>query len=250
MKKCFDSINHKILLFKLIKYGICDVEHKWFASYLANRRQKQCTKVLNLNSVMYLQAYNKGSVLGPKIFLLYMNDRATATKYCNLDLYADDTSIDFSSDDLHTLVSNLQVDVNNILHWFHGNKLSINVDKTFAMFIGSRKRLDTIENIPHISVNDVPLPYMDQCKYFGVSLDKHLSWDIHIDNLCKKLKPKVGIISRLRHILYKNLLNIVYKTIIQPHIDYAITLWGSSSISNVTKTYFDGMKKSFTKVSD
>ena len=53
----------------------------------------------------------QGSVLGPKIFLLYMNDRATATKYCNLDLYADDTSIDFSSDDLHTLVSNLQVDL-------------------------------------------------------------------------------------------------------------------------------------------
>ena len=110
------------------------------------------------------------------------------------------------------------------------------------MFIGSRKRLDTIENNPHISVNDVPLPYMDQCKYLGVTLDKHLSWDIHIYNLCKKLKPKVGIISRLRQILNKNLLNTVYKTIIQPRIDYAITLWGSSSISNVTKTYFDGMK--------
>ena len=143
-----------------------------------------------------------------------------------ISAYADDTSIDFSSDDLHTLVSNLQVDVNNILHCFHDNKLSINVDKTFAMLIGSRKQLDTIENIPHISVNDVPLSYMDQCKYLGVTLNKRLSWDIHIDNLCKKLKPKVGIISRLRHILNKNLLNTLYKTIIHPHTDYAITLWG------------------------
>ena len=235
MKKCFDSINHKILLFKLNKYGICDVEHKWFASYLANRRQTTVYQGSQSKFRHVSTGIPQGSVLGPTIFLLYMNDLAAATKYCNLNLYADDTSIDFSSDDLHTLVSNLQVDVNNILHWFHDNKLSINVNKTFAMLIGSRKRLDTIENIPHILVNNVPLPYMDQCKYLGVTLDKHLSWDIHIDNLCKKLKPKVGVISRLRHILNKNLLNTVYKTIIQPHIDYAITLWGSSSISNVTK---------------
>ena len=88
------------------------------------------------------------------------------------------------------------------------------------MLIGSRKRLDTIENIPRIVVNNVPLPYMDQCKYLGVTLDKHLSWDTHINNLCKKLKPKVGIISGLRHILNKNVLNTVYKTIIQPHIPH------------------------------
>ena len=139
MKICFDSINHKILLFKLNKYGICDVEHKWFASYLANRRQATVYQGFQSKFRHVSTGIPQGSVLGPTIFLLYMNDLAAATKYCNLNLYADDTSIDFSSDDLNTLVSNLQVDVNNILHWFHDNKLSINVDKTFAMLIGSRK---------------------------------------------------------------------------------------------------------------
>ena len=113
MKKCFDYINHKILLFKLNKYGICDVEHKWFASYLANRRQTTVYQGSQSKFRHVSTGIPQGSVLGPTIFLLYMNDLAAATKYCNLNLYADDTSIDFSSDDLHTLVSNLQVDVNN-----------------------------------------------------------------------------------------------------------------------------------------
>ena len=117
----------------------------------------------------------------------------------------------------------LQEDVNRISKWFQDNKLTVNVQKTFLTPFASPHRIKSIKSYPLICANNSKLEWKFECKYLGVILDSCLTWKPHIEYMCNKLRPKIGLLSRLRHILPCKELCMIYMTLIQSIIDFEIT---------------------------
>ena len=226
LKKCFDSIDHHILLNKLSMYGIKNIEYSWFKSYLTDRSQATFYQ----NSLSTFSQVNtgipQGSILGPLLFLIFINDIVNIPYRCYINLYADDILLYASDDNINCAVTHLQDDINKLSQWFKDNKLTINNDKTFLIPIGSKQRLSSIIKLPNIYIDEYLLPWKNECKYLGVIIDSNLTWHSHINFICSKLRPKLGILTRLRHILSRKELCLIYTTLIQSVIDYGITLWG------------------------
>lgn len=227
LKKCFDCIDHNVLLAKLHRYGIRGIEHTWFFSYLSERSQATFYQNTLSSFTQITTGVPQGSVLGPILFLLFINDLANTPRHSVINLYADDTLIYVSDEDVNVAASLLQDDINEVVSWFTKNKLTTNVSKTCLIPIGTKSKLKHI-HLPPLYANGVTLEWKQQCKYLGVVIDSSLSWRDHIDYVCCKLKPKVGLLSRLRHILPKEQLRMVYMTIIQSVLDYGLTLYGLS----------------------
>ena len=157
LKKAFDTVDHLIRLNKMRNYGIDGLEHQWFSSYLDNRRQ-----FCKVNGVCFDPAeinigVPQGSCLGPLLFLIYINDLRFALKCAKATMYADDTAISFSSDNIEEIDAVVNAELACLEKWLHGNELSLNVVKTQAMIIGSSQKLRKIDTpmvpIPHFQVN-------------------------------------------------------------------------------------------------
>ena len=141
LKKAFDTVNHQILLNKLNCYGITGTAHKWFASYLSNRSQYcQVNGGISKPSRM-ISGIPQGSILDPLLFLLYINDLPNCLNSVKCNMFADDTQIDTSGNDINTVTNALNKDLKNVSDWLTVNKLSLNTKKTEYMIIGSYQRL-------------------------------------------------------------------------------------------------------------
>ena len=186
LKKAFDTVDHDILLQKLEKYGVIGLEHTWFSSYLKNRRQLCRVNGVASNMEEIKCGVPQGSCLGPLLFLIYINDLPFALKNSEVTMYADDTSISYSSKNIDELNETLNSDLDSLKQWLEGNKLSLNVIKTQAMVIGSRpnikKMSDKLVPTPSFAIGNSHIEVVDNAKYFGVQLDKHLVWDEHTIN--------------------------------------------------------------------
>ena len=168
LSKAFDTINHSILLQKLRHYGIRGVTLDWFASYLSNR--KQFVSINNENS-----DYNtincgvpQGSILGPVLFLLYINDIVECSKLLYFLLFADDTNLFYSCDKLDKLITTVNRELMNLATWFRANKLSLNVDKTNFMIFGHKK---IPQGCPPFSIDGSIIKGVDSTKFLGVLID-------------------------------------------------------------------------------
>ena len=178
IRKAFDSINHNILLEKLeTQFGISNNELKWFKSYLTNREQV-CAIVCGVP---------QGLILGPLLFLLYINDLPTSLKESTPCLYADDMQIFSSSYDYNELIDKLNSDLINISDWLAHNKLQYHPTKTKFMIIGSTYNLNNKVHNKPVILNNKPLSRTSTFECLGVLLDEKLKWDKHIDKILKKL---------------------------------------------------------------
>ena len=147
ISKCFDCINHEILLFELQKYGIRQKELEWFTSYISGRLQATFAHNTLSSFFSVTTGIPQGSILGPLLFLLYLNDLPKFIYNCSL--YADDTMIQRSGTNIDSICNDIQNDVNKISQWFEFNKLTLNVEKSCIMLVGSKP------NIANISTNDI-----------------------------------------------------------------------------------------------
>ena len=221
--KAFDTVDHDILLQKLEKYGVIGLEHTWFFSYLKNRRQLCRVNGVASNMEEIKCGVPQGSCLGPLLFLIYINDLPFALKNSEVTMYADDTSISYSSKNIDDLNETLNSDLDSLKQWLEGNKLSLNVIKTQAMVIGSRP------NIKKISDKLVPTP-----KYLGVPLDKHLVWDEHTKALRSKISRSLGFLKYAKKLLPKYTLSEMYRGIVEPHFRYCCSVWGGCGDSRLS----------------
>ena len=228
LSKCFDSINHIILLKKLEMYGIIGTELDWFYSYLDGRKQfvnfnNETSKCCEITC-----GVPQGSVLGPILFLLFINDISNiAVEGCVLNMYADDVIIYTSPMSTHELECKLQSCIDSISNWYDMNKLCINKKKSSVMVFGSKFQLQPL-NLDDfaISINVDKLQLVEQAKYLGLWVRNDLSWDDHILELCKKMYCYVHMFHRLRKMILSQLLLNIYKSYVQSKIGYGLSIWG------------------------
>ena len=173
----------------------------------------------------------QGTILGPLLFLLYINDLPNCLSNCEPRMYADDTYLTYAGDCVDSLQLYLNLDLENVHNWLRANKLTLNMTKTEFMLIGSRQRLSTLTDSPTITVNDNQVSQVTTAKSLGVTIDNKLDCSSHIDKLTKKVASGIGAIKRIRHLVPQATLHLIYQALIQPHFDYCNIVWGNCGIT-------------------
>ena len=258
LKKAFDTVSHDILLKKLQKLGIKDTPLKWFTDYLTDRYQytdisgSKSTKKLIDISVM------QGSILGPILFLCFINDLHLATVLLTL-LFADDTVCIDSDTDLPSLINRVNEEIQKIANWFRANRMAVNVSKTKYIIFrprGVKINLDLENNGVVYNSNEIGLPEDPQkilklgriwndnpdkkertYKFLGLLLDEYLSFDAHCETLCTKLARSNFIISRVKNILPTSTLKTLYYSLIHPHLLYGLPIYSCTTQKNISKVF-------------
>ena len=220
--KAFDTVDYNILFEKMEKYGISGVELKWCEDYLSNRLQ-----YVTYNN--HKSSYEKincgvpqGSIFGPILFLLYINDLKNVSEFCFSVLFADDTNMFITGKDMNVLCNQLNEDLINVQEWLQCNKLSLNVLKTHYMVFTHRNKL--INDID-VKIHDVHIPRVYATNFLGVQIDAQLTWKTHIEYTCKKLSKYVGILCKARKKLYKSTLISLYYSFSYPYFIYCDHVW-------------------------
>lgn len=234
-KKAFDSIKHDILLKKLSEYGVRGLALDLIRSYLTNRYQYTDTN--HSKSVLGEIKYGvpQGSILGPLLFLLYINDIGNIPFTPDIILYADDTNVFFSGENLHILQLQASKWLNNLSEWLIVNKLELNTKKT--KYIIFRCRNKSIRNDVHLKFRGEIIERVRIHKFLGVLFEENLSWSPHIDNLTRRISRSIGIISRAKQLLPRWLKLQLYYALIHSHLQYCLLVWGTTTKTNLKKLY-------------
>ena len=232
--KAFDSINHNILLTKLQHYGFRGHSSNFIKSYLTGRKQFLGMQghISDIKTIAY--GVPQGSVLGPLLFLLCINDIQHAATNTHLRLFADDTAIFTHDKNVIDLMHQGTGTMKKIVEWFMTNRLSLSLGKSnFVLFHGRRK--DSHEEIQTISIGQDEIPRVTQFKYIGLTLDENLTWEPHINNICSALVRYYSIFYNVRNSITSNIARAIYYICIYPHISYAIEIYGSANDTLISK---------------
>ena len=229
LKKAFDTVDHETLIKKLRHYGFKDKSNDWFKNYLSDRKQIACING-NLSEPLVMKTgVPQGSILGPLLFILYVNDLSVCLKKSVVNMYADDTIFYYAHRTPDEVSKVLQDDLHNVAQWLNANKLSLHLGKTNCMLITtSQKRHSLNDTTLGLSLDGSQIAQTENCKYLGVCIDQDLRFDMQVDAAIAGLKRALGIFSRAAQFLHAETKILLYNTIILPHIDYCSTVWGSS----------------------
>ena len=224
--KAFDTINHNILLHKLAHYGIRGKALEWYRSYLGNRKQFVSVNGHESSTAPVTCGVPQGSLLGPLLFIIYVNDIQNSSSILSFILFADDSNLFYTHRDPAQLVSTLNTELINVANWIKANKLSLNLQKTNYMLFSN-----SITQLPNqvIFSETVMIKEVKSTKFLGITIDNKLSWKYHIDNVCKTVSRNIGIINRVKQIFPLSVLLTLYSTFILPYLNYGILAWGNSA---------------------
>jgi len=244
LSKAFDTISHDKLLHKLSNYGIRGNAHDLLNSYLTGR--SQYTKFLNESSDKTLVKFGvpQGSVLGPLLFLIYVNDIIN----CSLDgefvLYADDTNIFVVGSTREEVFSKANLIIQRVHDYMKSNLLHINLSKCLFMYfkpdLYSRStclRTQPFSQTLHLKLNGVKLKQVSSTKFLGVTIDENLTWEQHMDTLVRKLASAHGALYRIKDYIPKALHKQLYHALFESHLVYGISVWGSQSHTALNKLF-------------
>ena len=235
LRKAFDTVDHNILLQKLHHYGIRGTALSLLSSYLTNRYQFVTVNGVSSKKALIKHGVPQGSVLGPLLFLIYINDLHNAIRYSIVHHFADDTNlINFSKSFKH-LNSQMNKDLWYLWIWFNANKISLHATKTFYVIFKSPQRLTNHDFKLKIGGKRI-LP-SSHIKYLGVLIDSNLGFIPQINDIAIKLKRANGILAKLRHYLPRDILISVYYALFYSHLNYCTQIWGqpvSNFISRIT----------------
>ena len=224
MAKAFDTVNHNILLQKLNKLGIRRNTRRWLENYLTNR--KQCTMANGTTSSYHdiVCGVPQGSILGPLLFIIYMNDINTSCKNSNYLLYADDTVI-FNTKDINVATRELQTDLDSFSIWCERNQLTMNVKKTKYVIFGMKSQTRGL-NMHELYVQDQKLQKVATYKYLGMTLDMNLTFNNHLQQTINVICHKLLLLCKLRKYIDRHTAIILYKSMLLSIIEYGDVIYG------------------------
>ena len=231
LKKAFDTVDHDILITKLYSMGIRGVGLELFKDYLSNRHQ--CVDISGtLSSLQPISCgVPQGSVLGPTLFLVYINSIVYASSF-EITLFADDTHLFISATNTVALQQIINIEMTKIFNWLLINKLSINPNKT-QILIFNQPRLTP--HTLHVKLNNVMIFPSASAKYLGVMFDDKLTWKHHVEYVVGKLSRSLGILYRVNNLLPRDTLRTLYFAIFHCHLFYGISLWGFANKQDIKR---------------
>ena len=234
LEKAFDLISHDLLLKKLKYFGFDESVINWFRNYLTQRRQITTVNGNESQSSFVQNGVPQGSILGPLLFIMFLNDLTKVVEKCSMSLYADDTCVYYASKNPQELESALNNDLSLMANWFSHNHLILNIKKCNYMVIGSQARLAPFRNIK-IQTNNTQLERVNQCKYLGVIIDSNLTWNQQIDSVRLKAVRNLHLLRRARYFIDKPTALTLYHTLLQSHFDYCCTIWMNGHITHLRR---------------
>lgn len=231
LKKAFDTVSHSLLIQKLRALGIAGTALDILKSYLTNRHQ--IVKIQNHQSELKAITCGvpQGSILGPLLFLIYINNINELGLKGDITLYADDTSLFYFGNSISSVINDAQNDLDLLNTWFQCNLLTINISKTnYIIFAAKNKKIPEFQPL---KINNVAIQKVEKEKYLGLILDKNLNWKPHIDKVKSKLTSLSGALRSFAKNIPTQVRYTIYNSLIKPHIDYLIEVWGTAVKTNL-----------------
>ena len=239
--RAFDTINHKILLDKLENYGVTGNLHKVLSSYLTDRYQYVSYGKLTSSLLKLTCGVPQGSVLGPLLFIIFINDISNANSLAKYILFADDLNIFLENSDRNILYEQANLVLRDVYEYCKANLLVVNFSKCCFMEF-SKSSVNNLPN-PELGVGSRSFKKVDCCKFLGVYINKNLNWDDHITHTIKQVSKSCGSLYSIKKHVPCKVLRQVYLSLIQPYITYCIPLWGQNISSSSLNRLFVLQKK-------
>ena len=227
LKKAFDCVSHDILLNKLYAYGIRGSLIQWFQSYLSARSQFVFYNGIRSSIRNITHGVPQGSILGPLLFILNVNDFSRSSDLLFSILFADDTSVFIEGHSYAEVIEILNNELLKVSDWLMANKLTINLEKSHYM-IFHRSRLKDCDK-KDVIIQDRIISHVTSTKFLGVIIDDKLKWNLHILYMKNKIAKSNGILYKIRNFLDRKTLSHLYNSFVFPYLIYGIEVWGNTN---------------------
>ena len=244
LSKAFDTIDHDKLLVKLDNYGVRGNCHSLLKSYLTNRKQYTSFDGENSSKADVIFGVPQGSVLGPLLFLIYVNDIVNCSPYGEFILYADDTNIFIVADSKAEAFKKANKVLELVNNYMVSNQLHINTSKCYFIYFRPKlysrsicARTAPYDRDAKLFLTGTQVKQVSSIKFLGVTIDENLNWLPHIDNLKNKLVLSQGALYRIKDYIPKRLHKTLYHSLFESHLTYGISVWGSQSNSVMEKLF-------------
>lgn len=231
IKKAFDTVSHHKLLQKLHNIGVRDTSLDMLSSYLKNRRQ--VVKINNFTSTSQIVTCGipQGSIIGPLLFLIYINNINSIGLTGYLTLYADDTCLFYFGTSINDMLFNAQKDLDMLSEWLKYNLLTINTSKTSFMIFKAKNK--PIGDLTPLTMNNDVIQRSHKEKYLGLWIDDKLTWKPHIEHIRAKLISLSGALHRIANCIPPKIRHLIYNSLVKSHLEHLIQIWGTATPTNI-----------------
>ena len=242
LSKAYDVLSHELLIAKLEAYGFSLNSLKLLYSYLSNRKQRVRIESIFSEWIGIVLGVPQGSILGPILFNIFINDMfffLLETEVCN---FADDNTLYISDSCLDKVVIKLENDISRVIKWFNFNSMMVNPAKFQLMFLGQERKP---RSKYCIDIDGNIIPEQNEIKLLGVAIDQKLNFDSHVKSFCKRANQKVRALRRIRTFINFKSAKLIYNAYILSAFSYCPLIWtfcGKSANGLINNTHLRALK--------